>query len=241
MAKLTPKISLIASTLNFQLRQMNMKSIPPQIADELADLLRTVDLSHNKLRLLPDGPDFLPRFTMLKQLHLAHNLLTALPDEIGCLRTLEVLNVAGNQLTALPSSLAGCGQLKQLLAASNKFTSFPQVLCELRQEPELVDLAGNLVEDLPPAIENFRSAELNLGQNRLRSLHPNLARCGKLRTLRLDENCLQKEAFTPEILADSNVSLFTYAGNLFQESDFQGLRGYDVYQKRYTATRMKRG
>ena len=145
------------------------------------------------------------------------------------------------RLTALPSTLVGCGQLKQILAADNKFTSFPQVLCELRQESELIDLAGNLVENLPPTIENFRSAELNLSQNRLRSLHPNLARCGKLRTLRLDENCLPKEVFTAEILTDSNVSLFTYAGNLFQESDFQGLRGYDAYQKRYTATRMKRG
>ncbi len=56
----------------------------------------------------------------------------------------------------------------------------------------------------------------------------------------MDENCLQKDSFSPELLANSQISLLTYSGNLLQESDFQQLRGYDAYQKRYIATRMKR-
>lgn len=56
---------------------------------------------------------------------------------------------------------------------------------------------------------------------------------------RVDENCLQKVQFSKEILAESNISLITYAGNLFQDKDFQNLPGYEVYQDRFFATRRK--
>lgn len=85
----------------------------------------------------------------------------------------------------------------------------------------------------------MQAAELNLNSNRLNTIHKNLSKCNRLKVFRANENCLQKEQFSKEILEESNISLITYAGNLFQEKDFQNLPGYDKYQERFCATRRK--
>lgn len=86
----------------------------------------------------------------------------------------------------------------------------------------------------------LKTSELNLSQNRLNLLNvTNLVQCENLKTLRVEENCLNKNSFTADFLINSNVSLITYAGNLFQDKDFQSLPGYEEYQTRYTATKRK--
>lgn len=88
-------------------------------------------------------------------------------------------------------------------------------------------------------IKDLKATELNLNRNRLSSLNDNLALCPNLKVFRVDENCLEKRAFTEKILKESTLSLITYNGNLFQDSDFQHLPGYEQYQDRFTATKRK--
>lgn len=88
-------------------------------------------------------------------------------------------------------------------------------------------------------IKELQASEINLNQNRLNSINENLTYCRRLRTLRVEENCLKKTDFTYNFLANSTVSLITFAGNLFQDKDFQDRPGYYEYQNRYTATKRK--
>jgi hypothetical protein len=69
---------------------------------------------------------------------------------------------------------------------------------------------------------------LNLNENRLHVLNDRLAQCARLRILRVEENCLAKEQFSPVLLANSQLTLIAYAGNLFQDKDFQLLPGFEV-------------
>lgn len=85
----------------------------------------------------------------------------------------------------------------------------------------------------------MQATELILNNNRLRLLHPNLSKCPRLKILRVEENCLDKFQFPPEILIHSQISLIAFSGNLFQFSDFQQLPGYEEYQERYTAIKRK--
>jgi len=71
------------------------------------------------------------------------------------------------------------------------------------------------------------------------SLAEEVADCPKLKTLRLEENCLQAAAFTPKILKDSKICNLAVDGNLFNSKQFTDLDGYDVYMERYTAVRKK--
>lgn len=168
-------------------------------------------------------------FRSLKQLNLQKNRLTFLPDEIGCLKTLESLDVSFNKLNNLPDSIAGCSSLKTLNASNNNIQTFPVGVCHALQI-EHVDLSNNVIEKLPDEIGQLNAIELNLNRNRLNKLSDNLSKCQNLRVLRLEENCLDKREFTPQILGSSSVSLIACSGNLFQSKEFQELPGYDNYQ-----------
>ncbi|KAL7077029.1 hypothetical protein ACQ4LE_003979 [Meloidogyne hapla] len=222
-----------SKTLN--LKGTGMKIMSPLI-DELSEELRTIDLTSNKLKLLSPS---IGNFIMLRQLHIGENRLNELPDELGCLKKLEVLNVSGNYLEKLPDSLSGCSSLSNICISNNRLKEFPIVLTNLIKL-ELLDLSGNTINGLPNEICNLRAIELNLQKNRLASLNAtNLEKCERLKTLRVDENCLAKECFTNNLLTNSQLSLITFDGNLFQERDFQTLAGYENYEKRFTATKKR--
>ncbi|CAJ0956075.1 unnamed protein product, partial [Mesorhabditis belari] len=217
-----------------QLKGANLKKVPDNIA-ELCDVLRNLELSQNRISSIPP---FIGHFNQLKQLHLSANNLDSLPDEIGSLNALEVLNLSENSLGALPDSLSNCANLRTLNLDSNEFQRFPNVVISLLNL-DILNLAKNKIAELPENIDELNAAEVNLNQNQLASLAPNLSKCPRLKILRVEENCLPKTAFTKALLESSPVSIIAYSGNLFQESDFQSLPGYEDYQLRYTATKRK--
>ncbi|CAD5211678.1 unnamed protein product [Bursaphelenchus okinawaensis] len=217
-----------------QLKNCNIKTVPEAI-DEVAEILRNLDLADN--RIIEITFDF-KRFTALKHLNLHGNKLTKLPDSVGSLKSLETFDVSDNQLDELPDSIAACINLKSVNASNNKLTSFPSGTC-LLPALEFLDLSGNLIDSLPESICDLKASELNLNRNRLNTLHDNLAKCQKLRILRVEENCLNKTAFTVAILKESSLSLICYSGNLLNDTEFQHLNGYEEYQERFTATKRK--
>ncbi|EGT40811.1 hypothetical protein CAEBREN_32433 [Caenorhabditis brenneri] len=218
-----------------QLKGTGLKKVPDEI-EQLAEVLRNLELSENKIR---DIPSFIGNFAQLKQLHLSNNCLEFLPDEIGSMKKLEILNLAGNKLQVLPETIVGCTDLRTLDISSNAFVEFPVALIACIQL-DFLNLNGNQIEKLPDEVADLKVIELSLNQNRLNSLNAsNLAKAQRMRTLRLDQNCLEKSEFTRDLLESSNVSVISYDGNRFQLKEFQDLPGYDAYQERFTATKRK--
>ncbi|GMS83141.1 hypothetical protein PENTCL1PPCAC_5316, partial [Pristionchus entomophagus] len=179
-----------------QLKNHGLKTAPAELA-HVAEFLRNLDLSQNKLTTLPA---FIGLFQELKQLHLSENLLQSIPDEIGELRKLEVLNISNNRLKELPKTLVGCKVLRTINAANNSLFSFPIVLCHCR-ELDILDVSTNQITEFPDDIANLMVSELVANQNQLSRLNSAaLTRCERLRTLRVEENCLGKEQFDRHIL-----------------------------------------
>uniref|UniRef100_A0A915ASE4 Uncharacterized protein n=1 Tax=Parascaris univalens TaxID=6257 RepID=A0A915ASE4_PARUN len=201
----------------------------------VCEILRNLDLSDNRIRVLPE---LIGSFTNLKQLHLSGNQLEELPDEVGLLKKLEVLNASRNLLASLPDGFVGLCSLKVLNLSGNKLVTMPIAICRL-QSLENLDMSANLLETLPDEVKELKASEVNFNQNRLNSLNENLAHCERLKILRVEENCLNRKEFSPQLLSNSNISLIMYAGNLFQDKDFQNLPGYEDYQTRFTATKRK--
>ncbi|CAD6194403.1 unnamed protein product [Caenorhabditis auriculariae] len=218
-----------------QLKGSGLKKVPEEV-EQLAEIIRTLDLSENKIREIPS---FIGGFSQLKQLHFSNNVLESLPDEIGQMKKLEILNLGGNKLKTLPDTIAGCTDLRSIDLSSNEFAVFPRALFCVMQI-DFVNLNSNCIEELPDEIGDLKAIELSLNQNRLRSLNATkLIECPRLRSLRVEENCLAKTEFTRELLEKSQISLIAFNGNLFQDREFQDLNGYEAYQDRYTATRRK--
>lgn len=217
-----------------QLKNFNIKIIPPGV-EEICSILRNLDLSQNKISELPP---FMGKFAVLKQLHVSANRLTNLPDEIGNLKLLEVLDLAHNLLEEIPTTISNCSSLTTIDISFNKFSAFPVPITQLGRL-DRANLSDNSIASLPDEVENLNVTELDLSRNRLSDLNPNLSKCKKLKILRLDENCLEKEKFSRELLEQSQISLLSVSGNLFLDKEFQTVPGYEAYEQRFTAIKRK--
>lgn len=207
---------------------------PPPIKD-LQGVLRTLDISENKFSYLPQE---IASFTTLKTLVVDHNMLTQLPGAIGSLTKLENFSANNNKLQYLPGAIAKLTNLKSVKLSQNLLAEFPMMLCELKHL-DLLDLSNNKITDIPPGVGGLHVTELNLNQNQVSHVSEDVAECSRLRTLRLEENCLKLKSVPARLLTHSHVSLLALEGNLFDMKELSHVPGYDQYMERYTACKKK--
>uniref|UniRef100_A0A0V0GC11 Putative leucine-rich repeat lrr protein n=1 Tax=Triatoma dimidiata TaxID=72491 RepID=A0A0V0GC11_TRIDM len=201
----------------------------------LKSSLRSLDISTNKFSKLP--PD-IGSFLNLKSLVVDYNNLTELPMEIGNLDKLENLSITSNKLRTLPQTLSKLHNLKELNLQQNQLTEFPVMLCDLKHL-NMIDLSNNKITEVPDGVSTLHVVELILNQNQISLLSSDIADCPRLKTLRLQENCLSLNNIPIKILNDSNISTLSVEGNLFEMKQFINLEGYDRYMERYTAVKKK--
>nr|CAD7256227.1 unnamed protein product [Timema shepardi] len=83
-------------------------------------------------------------------------------------------------------------------------------------------------------VSELNVTELNLNQNQISSISDMISRCPRLKTLRLEENCLQLSAIHSSILADSKVSILALDGNLFDKKNLADIEGFDKYMDSFS-------
>ncbi|ROJ78786.1 Leucine-rich repeat-containing protein 57 [Anabarilius grahami] len=206
----------------FQLTGKSLTEFPEDL-QKLTANLRTVDLSNNKIEVLPA---FIGGFQQLKSLTISSNKLTSLPNDIGKLKKLETLILNGNQLKQLPVSVGQLKSLRTLNLSGNHFKEFPTGLSSLRQL-DVLDLSKNQIHVVPAEVAELQAIEINLNQNQISTLSPEVSRAPRLKVLRLEENCLELSSIPISILTESQVSLLSLEGNLFEVKKMRDLEGYD--------------
>lgn len=207
----------------------------PASLKQLEPLLRTLDLSENRFTTLPNE---IGSFKLLKHLNVNQNRLNSLPESVGELSKLESLSVCSNKITMLPQSLSNLSNLKQVYLSDNQISQFPLMFCGLKHL-DVLDISKNSITEIPDGISDLHVTELNVNQNQLSKLSDNIADCLRLKTLRLEENCLQLSAIHTRILTDSKISVLALDGNLFDMKSFAEADGYETYMERYTAVKKK--
>lgn len=217
-----------------KISQKKLTEFPADLK-QLEPLLRTLDLSENRFTAFPNEIGF---FKLLKHLNVNQNRLTSLPESVGGLSKLESLSVCANKLTSLPQTLSNLSNLKQVYVSDNQITKFPLMLCGLKHL-DVLDLSKNKITEVPPGVSDIHVTELNINQNQVSDLSEDIADCPRLKTLRLEENCLQLSAICPRILTDSKISVLALDGNLFDMKSLAEAEGYDKYMERYTAVKKK--
>jgi Leucine-rich repeat (LRR) protein len=129
-------------------------------------------------------------------------------------------------LRQIPPTIGQLKNIKTINLSKNNLVIFPKELCELKQLDHL-DLSLNKIETLDDNIESLNAIELNLNENRLKSISPAVAKCPRLKVLRLEQNLLELSAIPVELMLHSKVSLLNLDGNLFTQKQFEQKEGYE--------------
>ncbi|NXF63542.1 LRC40 protein, partial [Ciccaba nigrolineata] len=168
------------TTVNFSKNQLN--EVPPRIV-ELKDSVCDVNLGFNKISSISSELCVLHKLT---HLDIRNNFLTSLPEEMEALTRLQLINLSFNRFKAFPSVLYRIPALETILLSDN------QVGCVDAQG--LRALAG--------------LGTLDLRNNDLLQLPPELGHCQSLRTLLLEGNPFR----TPRaaVLAKGTAAVLEY-------------------------------
>ncbi|KAM9832083.1 leucine-rich repeat-containing protein 40 [Neosynchiropus ocellatus] len=168
-------------------RRKQAVSIPDELFDAAAESnVTTVNFSKNQLTSLPSR--LLEFKSSVSEINLGFNRLTGCSD-IGSLLQLEFIDLRNNQLSDLPSEMKNLTKLRCITLNYNRFKSFPQVLYGI-VSLETVLLGNNLVAGVDPALlqKLVHLSTLDLSNNDLLSIPPELGLCTGLRCLSLEGN-----------------------------------------------------
>jgi len=218
--------------LNFT--DKGLEKFPAELV-QVAPSLRNLDVSSNKISSLPVN---MATFKILKSLNISKNRIVEIPQQFASLVKLEMLNLSFNNIKIVPQSFSCLKNLKEIDLSHNSITEFPSSLAGLKQL-NLINLTKNKITEVPEEVQGIEATEINLNENQISSIHPSIAACPRLKTLRLEENCLSLNAIPSQLLIDSGVSLLSLDGNLFDSKSLDSVTGYDQYMERYTAVKRK--
>lgn len=185
VSSLPPEFTSLDKLESLKIQNRCLYNIPHEIT-RLPNL-KTLDLSHNKIRLVPDCISGLKN---LEVLYLNNNSLIELPDAIGDLPRLSSLELSHNSLEKLPEGMKRLQELTYLNLASNAFFHFPSSVFGLKKL-DLLSLSHNQIQRIPNDIETLPNlTTLLLGSNKIGSVSSRIGECRKLEHLDLQDNKL---------------------------------------------------
>ncbi len=169
----------------------NLTTFPEAIFD-LADSLEILDLSNNKLSVIPDD---LSRLKKLRILFCSNNRFTELPEVLGGCQQLEMIGFKSNQIIRV-SSAALPSLTRWLILTDNRIEQLPEDIGRLERIQKLA-LAGNRLTSLPDSIKNCHKLELiRLSANRLYAFPDVLLSLPRLAWLAFSGNpfCVERDS-----------------------------------------------
>ncbi|XP_053104552.1 leucine-rich repeat-containing protein 40 isoform X2 [Hemicordylus capensis] len=193
-------------TLDYSEKQVAV--IPDEVFNAIGNNpVTTVNFSKNHLSEIP------VRIVELKEsacdINFGFNKLSSISLELCMLHKLAHLDVRNNSLTSLPDEMEALTRLQIINLAFNRFKIFPSVLYRI-PTLEAILLGNNQVGSLDPLqIKNMdKLGTLDLQNNDLLQVPPELGNCFNLRTLLLEGNPFR----TPRaaILAKGTVAVLEY-------------------------------
>ncbi|XP_075974548.1 leucine-rich repeat-containing protein 40-like [Anticarsia gemmatalis] len=188
----------------------DVTDVPEHVFGAAADAeVHICDFSKNKLTAVPLGVVRLSE--TLSQLILCSNNITSIPSDIKHLTRLQFLDVSKNSLTDLPMEIGDLRNLRELVISNNKLTKLPRCVYEL-ENLEILLAAENKIDEINVSSDSLaklkKLAVLDLSNNSIFTVPPELGNFTHLRTLELMGNCFRQPRHA--ILAKGTASILSY-------------------------------
>ncbi|XP_036610893.1 leucine-rich repeat-containing protein 40 isoform X3 [Trichosurus vulpecula] len=162
--------------------------IPDEVFDAVgSNIITSINFSKNHLNEIPK------RIVELKaavcDVNLSFNKLSCISAELCMLQKLTHLDIRNNLLASLPEEMEALMKLQTINLSFNRFKTFPSILYRLRTL-ETILLSNNQVGSVDPLQlkQMDKLATLDLQNNDLLHIPPELGNCVSLRTLLLEGN-----------------------------------------------------
>ncbi|KAK4819744.1 hypothetical protein QYF61_010879 [Mycteria americana] len=136
------------ATVNFSKNQLN--EVPPRIV-ELKDSVCDVNLGFNKISSISLELCMLHKLT---HLDIRNNFLTSLPEEMEALTRLQIINLAFNRFKEFPSVLYRIVALETILLSNNQVGSIDPLQLKKMDKLGTLDLQNNDLLQVPPELGN---------------------------------------------------------------------------------------
>eukprot|EP00931_Biecheleriopsis_adriatica_P091870 TRINITY_DN65733_c0_g1_i1.p1 TRINITY_DN65733_c0_g1~~TRINITY_DN65733_c0_g1_i1.p1 ORF type:complete len:289 (-),score=80.99 TRINITY_DN65733_c0_g1_i1:113-979(-) len=225
------KVTQAKKTRVLALRECGLKTLPSDATSDEASAFRTVDLTSNLLKALPES---IGCWTSLQTLQCGDNALTELPPAVGQLASLQKLVLSTNKLSALPKEISMLGKVKVLQLDANCLG--PQLPSDifgsaLPASLEELDLSGNGLEDVPSSVAGLdKLVRLVLSRNKIAALPQELGGLAKLQYLDAADNMLT--AIPEAIIACPNLNELWLKGNPVNRLALQETPGFNEFLER---------
>lgn len=161
----------------------------PEPINKFANL-KILDVSHNRLTVLPDVFKYCPLTSLIAK----HNELTneSLPKSFYSPKsTLRELNLSGNQLNFFPEQILELTHLKYLYLGSNKIVNIPKDIWKINSL-QILSVGGNQIVEVPDTVGRLNLLQaLVLSNNLIEQLPASIAHLNQLRSLLIDKNRLK--------------------------------------------------
>ncbi|XP_076162083.1 leucine-rich repeat-containing protein 40 isoform X2 [Ptiloglossa arizonensis] len=196
------------STKLLSLSGQNLVELPQKVLEDASKAdVGTVDLSRNKLSILPEQLSIIAKVGDLK---LASNQLTHIPEWIGeKYEYLQVLDLSKNFLQSLPSSLGLLKYLQEINISFNRYKEIPGSVYNVTSL-EICIANDNLISEIDvSSLQKLKKlAVLNFANNNIGYVPPELGNLKNLRMLSLSGNCFKQPR--QAILAKSTEEILAY-------------------------------
>uniref|UniRef100_A0A671RVD0 Leucine-rich repeat-containing protein 40 n=1 Tax=Sinocyclocheilus anshuiensis TaxID=1608454 RepID=A0A671RVD0_9TELE len=157
-----------------------------EVFDEVDDSpVANVNISKNQLTAVP--PRILELKDTLADINLGFNKLTTIPVDFSKLKQLVHLDLRNNLL--ISKKMEGLTKMRSVILSFNRFKSFPGVLY-LISSLETILISNNQVGGIDPVQMKTlnRLSTLDLSNNDIMQVPPELGNCTSLKALMLDGN-----------------------------------------------------
>ncbi len=161
LGELPGEIGALSQLMMLNLAGNCLKALPEALCD--CKRILYLYLDNNQLEGLPAGID---RLEHLTGLYLHHNKIQILPGGLFRLKKLAILNLSYNPLGSLPESLGNLTGLDTLSCSYSGLKTLPGTIGELQKLTHL-SIDGNLIEELPEALEGTNLRHLSCFNNPL--------------------------------------------------------------------------